>query len=129
LSELQELPISPPPGVVKTDSDRVIEGRWKDVINARFKQRLPQKIGGWLKAFVAATTGSPRSLHAWRDRSFNAYMAVGTYIKLYVYDQNLAQNDITPYRSTGTLGNNPLTVTNGSERRHRPSRRARAFDG
>jgi hypothetical protein len=41
-------------------------------------------------------------------------MAVGTYKKLYVYDQNLAQNDITPYRATGTLGANPLTVTNGS---------------
>lgn len=114
MSELTELPISPPPGVVKTDSLRVIEGRWSDVINMRFKQRLPQKIGGWIKAFVTGTMGSPRSLHAWRDRAFNAYMAVGTYIKLYVYDQNLVQNDITPFRSTGTLGTNPLTVFIGS---------------
>lgn len=81
----------------------------------RFKQRLPQKIGGWIKAFVTATVGSPRSLHAWRDRAFNAYMAVGTYIKLYVYDQNLVQNDITPFRDQGTLGNNPLTVFIGTK--------------
>lgn len=114
MSELSEAVISPPPGVVKTDSNRVIEGRWSDTTNMRFKQRLPQKILGWIKGFTAAVTGSPRSLHAWRDRSFNPFMAVGTYIKLYVYDQNLAQNDITPYRSTGTLGANPLTTTSGS---------------
>ncbi len=108
--DLTELPIAPPPGVVKTDAQRVIEGRWADVINMRFVKALPQKIGGYVKAFVTATMGSPRSLHAWRDRSFNAYLAVGTYIKLYVYDSSLLQNDITPFRATGTLGNNPLSV-------------------
>jgi hypothetical protein len=61
-----------------------------------------------------ATDGTPRTLHAWRDRAFNAYMGVGTYKKLYVYDQGLAQNDITPYRATGTLGANPLTTAVGS---------------
>lgn len=114
MSELQELPIAPPPGVVKTDSGRVIEGRWSDVINMRFVKNLPQKIGGWIKGFVTPTLGTPRTLHAWRDNAFNAYLAAGTYIKLYVYDPNGAQNDITPFRSTGTLGNNPLTTTNGS---------------
>ncbi|MET4187621.1 hypothetical protein ABIB86_000430 [Bradyrhizobium sp. JR1.7] len=114
MSELQELQIAPPPGVVKTDSNRVIEGRWSDTINMRFVKQRPQKIGGWVKGFVTPTDGTPRTLHAWRDNSFNAYMAVGTYKKLYAYDPNLAQNDITPYRSTGTLGNNPFTTTNGS---------------
>ncbi len=116
MAELQELPIAPPPGVVKTDSKRVIEGRWSDVINMRFVKKLPQKIGGWIKGFVTATVGTPRTLHAWRDNAFNPYVAAGTYKKLYVYDQNGVQNDITPYRSTGTLGVNPLTVTNGSNR-------------
>ena len=114
MSELQEIPIKAPPGVVKTDSLRTIEGRWSDTINMRFVNALPQKIGGWVKAYATPTDGTPRSLHAWRDRSFNAYMGVGTYKKLYVYDQGLAQNDITPYRSTGTLANNPLTTAAGS---------------
>lgn len=91
--------------MVKTESLRAIEGRWSDTVNARFVRGKPQKIGGWIKAFAQATTGIPRSLHAWRDRTFNAFMAVGTYIKLYVYDQNGVKNDITPYRSTGTLAN------------------------
>jgi len=114
MPEIEELVISPPAGVVKIDSLREIEGRWQDTSNARFVKRLPQKIGGWIKGFVTATLGVPRSHHAWRDRSFNAFYAVGTYIKLYVYDQNGAQNDITPYRVQGTLGANPFSVTAGS---------------
>lgn len=114
MSELSEIPISPPPGVVKTDSLRVIEGRWSDTINMRFKQNLPQKIGGWIKGFAAATMGTPRTLHAWRDNNFNQYVAAGTFIKLYVYDSSLAQNDITPFASTGTLGANPFTTALGS---------------
>lgn len=114
MSELQEIPIAPPPGVVKTDSQRIIEGRWSDVINMRFVQRLPQKIGGWIKGFVEATQGTPRTLHAWRDNLFNQYLACGTYIKLYVYDTSLVQNDITPIAATGTLGSDPFTTALGS---------------
>lgn len=115
MAELTELPIAPPPGVVKTDSKRIIEGRWSDTLNMRFVQRLPQKIGGWVKGFVTATLGTPRTLHAWRDNKFNQFLAVGTYVKLYVYDTALAQQDITPYRSTGTFGNNPFTTALGSK--------------
>jgi hypothetical protein len=114
MSELNEVPIAPPPGVVKTDSERVIEGRWTEIINMRFVQRLPQKIGGWIKGFVTATFGTPRTLHAWRDNDFNQYLAAGTYIKLYVYDTSLVQNDITPLASSGTLGTDPFTTTTGS---------------
>lgn len=98
---------------MKTDSLRTIEGRWSDTTNSRFVNKRPQKIGGWVKAFVAATMGVPRSLLAWRDRSFNAFLAVGTYIKLYVYDQNGVQNDVTPYRASGTLVN-AVSTQNGS---------------
>jgi hypothetical protein len=114
MSQIQEVPIKAPPGVIKTDSLRAIEGRWSDTTNMRFVHGLPQKIGGWVKGYATPTDGTPRTQHAWRDRSFNAYYAVSTYKKLYVYDANGAQNDITPYRSQGTLGNNPFSVTNGS---------------
>jgi len=114
VGELQELPITPPPGVVKNNTLRVIEGRWSETINARFVGGLPQKIGGWVRAFTQAVSGVPRAIHAWRDLVFNGYMAVGTYRKLYVYDSGLAQNDITPYRSTGTFANNPLQVFIGT---------------
>jgi hypothetical protein len=111
---LTPLPIVPPPGVVLTESERALEGRWIASRNIRFVKGRPQKIGGNIKAFTQATSGAPRALHAWRDFQNNAYLAAGTYRKLYVYDPNLVQNDITPYRSTGTLGANPFATTNGS---------------
>jgi hypothetical protein len=114
MADLDEILITVPPGVIKTDSQRVIEGRWSDTINMRFVKMLPQKIGGWIKAFVTPTQGTPRTLHAWRDRAFNAYVGVGTFMKLYVYDPAGLQNDITPFRATGTLGNNPLTTLIGT---------------
>jgi hypothetical protein len=80
----------------------------------RFKSGRPEKRGGWARAFVTATSGQPRALRAWRDNNSNSFMGAGTYRKLYVYDFSGVQNDITPYRLTGTEANNPFTTTNGS---------------
>jgi hypothetical protein len=112
----QKLPlkITPPPGVVLTETERSVEGRWIASQGIRFYRGKPQKIGGWRQAFDDLTDGVPRALHAWRDLSGNPFMAAGTYKKLYVYDNDNEQNDVTPYRSTGTLGTDPFTTTNGS---------------
>lgn len=114
MAKLIPLPITPPPGVVLTESSRVVEGRYIASQNVRFVKGRPQKIGGNLVITTEATSGQPRTSHAWRDNDQNNYLSVGTYRKLYVYDTIWAQNDITPIRESGTLGNNPFTVTNGS---------------
>jgi hypothetical protein len=109
------LPIAPPPGVVVTESQLASVGRWVAPMDKiRFKNKKPQKIGGWVRAVTTPTSGTPRAIHAWRDNNFNNYLAAGTYRKLYVYDTAWAQNDITPYRLTGTLGNNPFATVSGS---------------
>src|SRR5712664_361310 len=114
MANLTPLPIAPPPGVVLTESERVIEGRWIASRNVRFVKGRPQKIGGNLNAVVTPTSGTPRATHAWRDNFQNNYLAAGTYRKLYVYDTLWAQNDITPFIQVGTLGNNPFTTALGS---------------
>lgn len=114
MAQASPLPITPPPGVVKTESARIIEGRWSDSYGVRFVNGRPQKRGGNIRAVTTPTSGVPRALHAWRDFNFNNFLAAGTYRKLYVYDQSWAQNDITPYRITGTLGTDPFTTTSGS---------------
>lgn len=111
---LNPIPITPPPGVVLTETARVLQGRYSASRNIRFVAGRPQKTGGNVKAVSAPTSGVPRSLHAWRDNLQNNYLAAGTYRKLYVYDTSWVQNDITPFRATGTLGNNPFTTTAGS---------------
>jgi hypothetical protein len=108
------LPIAPPPGVVITETGKVAAGRWTACDAIHFVRGAPQKIGGWVRQTTTPTSGQPRAAHAWRDNSANQFIAVGTYRKLYAYDTSLAQNDITPYRSTGTLGTNPFTTTSGS---------------
>lgn len=113
MAKVTPLAITPPPGVVLTETDRVIEGRWKASNNMRFVKGRPQKIGGWAQAFNDLTDGTPRAAHAWRDNNFNQYIAVGTYKKLYIYDSDLVQNDITPFRDTGSL-TNPFSTTSGS---------------
>jgi len=114
MAKLIPLPITPPPGVVLTESGRVAEGRYIASQNVRFVKGRPQKIGGNEIATETAASGQLRSMHAWRDNNQNNYLAGGTYRKLYVYDTIWAQNDVTPYRDEGTLANNPLTTTNGS---------------
>ena len=79
MAELSPLPILPPPGVVLTEAERVIEGRWSAALNVRFVKGLPQKIGGNVRAVTQPTSGTPRALHAWRDNSQNNYLAAGTY--------------------------------------------------
>jgi len=108
------IPITPPPGVVKTEGTRVIEGRWSDAQWIRFQNGKPQKRGGHTRQTSVKTSGVPRALHAWRDLSAQDFMGAGTSRKLYVYDRTFAQNDITPIEASGTLGNNPFTMTNGS---------------
>lgn len=112
--EILPVSITPPAGVVKTESPRAIEGRWSDTEKTRFVDGKPEKIGGWTRKTSVAMSGSPRTLHAWRDNSAIEYIAGGTYKKLYVLDRSFTLNDITPLRETGTLGNNPFTTTNGS---------------
>lgn len=107
-------PIQPPPGVVLTEAGKVIAGRYSNSDRVRSINRRPQKIGGWVQQDSAATSGTPRASHAWRDNAANQYFGVGTYRKLYVYDPTWTQNDVTPYRASGTLGGNPFTTTSGS---------------
>jgi hypothetical protein len=115
MSEVSPLPIVPPPGVVLTESEHSVEGRWIASDNVRFVKGRPQKIGGNVKITTQATSGQPRSSHAWRDNVQNGYFSVGTYRKLYAYNPVWNQTDITPYRDEGTLGNDPFTTVNGSD--------------
>jgi hypothetical protein len=114
MSQITPLPIAPPPGVVATESQLAATGRWTLPWQwFRFVEMKPQKIGGFVQAFATPTSGTPRSLWAWRDLVSNQYLAAGTYRKLYVYDTAGAQNDITPFRLTGTLSD-PFATSSGS---------------
>jgi hypothetical protein len=115
MSALVPLPITPPPGVVVTETSRVAEGRWiLPFDKIRFVNGRPQKIGGNIRLTSTPMSGTPRTSLAWRDFLQNQYYAAGTYRKLYAFDSSWTLNDITPFSSTGALGANPFTTSNGS---------------
>ncbi len=115
MSEVNPFPIAPPPGVVVTETDRVAEGRWIPPFDKiRFVKGRAQKIGGNIRVTNTAMSGTPRATLCWRDFLQNQYVSCGTYRKLYAFDSSYALNDITPFSSTGALGNNPFTTINGS---------------
>jgi hypothetical protein len=115
MSKLAPVPINPPPGAVVTESLRTAEGRWVLPIDKiRFHHARPQKIGGNRRITSTAMSGTPRATLCWQDFLQNGYTACGTYRKLYAFDSSFTLNDITPFRSTGTLGNNPFTTSSGS---------------
>lgn len=115
MSAVSPLPIAPPPGVVVTESDRVVEGRWIAPFDKiRFVKGRAQKLGGNVRLTSVAMLGTPRATLCWRDFSQNQYAACGTYRKLYAFDSGWVLTDITPFSSTGSLGANPFTTANGS---------------
>ena len=102
------------PGIVKDETEFSQEGRYIDGDKVRFKNGLPEKIGGWSKLSTTALTGVPRCLSAWSTNDQTDLIAALTTERFYVY-KNGYLNDRTPYRinGTGTL-TNKISTTNGS---------------
>jgi hypothetical protein len=76
------IPITPPSGIVVTETGKVAAGRWTFGQAVHFVRGMPQKVGGWVRQTTTPTSGQPRASHAWRDNSSNPFLAVGTYRKL-----------------------------------------------
>jgi len=104
--------ISLKPGINREGTRYSTEGGYYDGDKIRFRQGLPEKIGGWLRISASTFEGVARSLHNWVTLGQQNLIGVGTHLKFYV--ENVGNyNDITPLRSTVTLSN-PFTTTAGS---------------
>lgn len=108
---LDELNIKP--GLYTIQTDRGADGRWKNGDKVRFHNGLPEKIGGWQKSGANTFTGKCRGISDWQALALTKYIALGTHLKLELWSGGTVY-DITPIESTGTLGANPFTTTNGS---------------
>lgn len=102
-----------PPGIVGDDTTFAATGRYSDCDNVRFWRGRAQVIGGWEKLVSTALTGVCREIFGWMDNSSALNLAFGTNAALQVWTGGVL-NTITPLGPLTRLGNNPLTVTNGS---------------
>ena len=97
------------PGVNRESTSFASEFGWYDSDLIRFRKGRPEKLGGWEKVSGSSIEGAARSLNSWVTLGSLKLMGVGTNKKFYI-EQGGTYNDITPIRSTATLGANPFTT-------------------
>ena len=101
--------ISPEAGLVTDGTRYSAKGSWFDSDKVRFRKGFAEKIGGWARYVSSRYVGISRKIHDWVTDSGNAYIGVGTTNNLYV-NQGSTYHDITPLRSSVTLGTNPIAT-------------------
>ena len=87
------------PGINRETTSYTNEGGWYDCDKVRFRQGMPEKIGGWTRLGSNSFLGSCRALHSWATLTLNNYLGVGTSEKYYV-EEGEAFFDVTPIRQT-----------------------------
>ena len=97
------------PGVNRENTRYTTEGGWYECDKIRFRQGNPEVIGGWQQISTYTYNGVCRSLWNWVTLGFLNLVGVGTNTKFYI-EKGGVYNDITPIRSTVTLGTNPFTA-------------------
>ncbi len=105
-------PVKLQPGINVQQTPTLNETSWSDCAFIRFKDGMPQKLGGWTY-FYNFSFGSPiRSLHAWQDLNQQDYLAVGAEQSLQVLTNN-SPTVITPQVKTSTIAPD-FSTTSGS---------------
>jgi len=109
------------PGVNRERTRYANENGWYECDKIRFRQKLPEKIGGWTRISANTFQGVCRSLWAWITLAGSQLVGVGTHLKFYI-EQGGVYSDITPIRATTTNaatfsasnGSTTITVTDNS---------------
>ena len=99
-------------GINRDSTSYTNEGGWFDGDKVRFRNGLPEKIGGWTKYSDTQFVGTCRALHTWTALDNTNFIGVGTSQKYYL-NAGGAYFDITPIRKT-TTGAATFTATEGS---------------
>lgn len=104
------------PGINRETTNYANEGGFFNGDKVRFRGGYPQKIGGWQNITSSGSTykGVARILWNYVTTFSQNLLGVGTNQKVYV-EFGGTYNDITPIRSTVTLGANPISTTSGSK--------------
>jgi hypothetical protein len=111
----QPIPLEIPPGILSEETQVGVGARWFDADRIRFKNGLPESIGGWVKQTLSdVLLGIPRSIHDWIALDGTKFIVVGTEKRLYLIDESLGVFNITPIRDSGTDTDIFSTDTDGA---------------
>ena len=97
------------PGINKEEPDYSNEGGWFDGDKIRFKSGYVERIGGWQKVATTTFDGTCRNMLNFVTLASENFLFMGTHEKAYLEDGG-TYYDITPLRTTLTLGSDPITT-------------------
>lgn len=100
------------PGVNVEQTPALLETGYQYASLIRWRDGLPEKIGGWTKYYSSQLTGVPRDLHAWQNVANTKFLAVGTSVGLNIVSSGQLTN-ISPQQLTNNITPS-FTTTNGS---------------
>lgn len=108
------------PGIDSQKTYVLNEGGWSSCNLIRFKDGLPQPIGGWQIWWTRQLDSAVRAIHSWADLNGNVWTGVGTDYEMYVIGLG-TQANITPTTVTSnpspdfstTSGSSAITVVDG----------------
>ena len=101
--------VAPKPGMFTDGTRYSAEGTWYDADKVRFRKGFAEKLGGWSKLITASFLGTCRAVHDWVTDGGSNYLGIATHLKLYI-QLGGTYYDITPVRSTVTLGTDPIAT-------------------
>ena len=101
------------PGINREGTNYSNEGGWFDGDKIRFRAGYPESIGGWTRVSNTQITGTPRKIFDFVTLASQNLLFIGTEKKVLLENAGTF-NDITPIRSTVTLGSNPVNTTGGA---------------
>lgn len=95
------VPINLPPGAYRPGSLYQAKERWYDMNLMRWHEDAMQPIGGWSETIAAASVDSKpvRSMFSWRINTGISRLMLGTYQRMYVYDDETGAatcSNVTP---------------------------------
>lgn len=101
------------PGINREVTRYANEAGWYEGDKIRFREGLPEKIGGWKRVSNNTFLGVCRSLNPWANNEGTIYTGVGTNLKFYV-SLGAQYFDVTPIRATTSAGELTISATAGS---------------
>ena len=97
------------PGINREGTNYSNEGGWFDGDKIRFKSGYVERIGGWQKVATTTFDGTCRNMLNFVTLASENFLFMGTHEKAYLEDGG-TYYDITPLRTTLTLGSDPITT-------------------
>ena len=97
------------PGINREGTNYSNEGGWFDGDKIRFQSGYVERIGGWNKVATTTFEGSCRNMLNFVTLASQNLLFMGTHKKAYLEDGG-TYYDITPLRTTLTLGTDPITT-------------------